>query len=195
MHAPIDHLEAELFVRALGDAAVDPGVGRHLDAAVAARPIFGGRDETRADAGPAVPFHHEPTFEVAHRLLRIAAVGVRAQVDLGEADDLPHRRLRDEDRERHRPRPLPRQELHELRRMLLDGRVRPQRLPQERQLDGWGHGGSFSSRARQTDPPLHRRRSTPRGSASLSLDWGKRRACHVWVQLRATYKTRMLYNK
>ena len=85
MYAAIDHFEAQRFVRPLRNFVVDPGVRRHLDAAVAARPILRGGEQARADALAAVVSGDVPAFQIAYGTLRIAAISVRAEVDLGEA--------------------------------------------------------------------------------------------------------------
>jgi hypothetical protein len=43
--AAIYNLEPDRLVNPLGQRMVDPGIGCHLDAAVAARPILGCREE------------------------------------------------------------------------------------------------------------------------------------------------------
>lgn len=78
MHAAIDNLKAKRLVDSLRIDIVNPGIGSHLDATLATRPILCSRQQQGAHAPPAMAFHHEPTFHETNGVAWVAAVGVRA---------------------------------------------------------------------------------------------------------------------
>jgi len=108
---------------------VDLRVGRHLDAALLARPILRRRNELRPDSASPMRLRDIPTFDVANRSRPIASVRRRSQPDFNESDDFSARILPNEVDERHNPRRLPRQNGYEFFLVMLDRRIRPQRMP------------------------------------------------------------------
>ena len=76
VHAPIDDLEAQCLVAALRELVVNPSIGRHLHAAVAASPRFGGGEEPAADTMLSIFPGDIPTFEIADGERGIATIGV-----------------------------------------------------------------------------------------------------------------------
>jgi hypothetical protein len=75
-------------VDALGELVVDPGVGGHLAAAVAARPFLGCGEQLSADSLPAPAGVDVLALDEADSAGRIAAVGVGAQADFDKSDEL-----------------------------------------------------------------------------------------------------------
>ena len=74
-------------------------------------------------------FGDVPTFDVADRSRPVATVRGRAQANLNESDYFSARVFGNEVDERHDPGRLPRQNRHEFFFVMLNRRIRPQRMP------------------------------------------------------------------
>jgi hypothetical protein len=81
VHAAVDHIKAKSLVSALRLSIVDKRVRSHLGAAMLSRPVFRRFQQPGADALSTRGFDHEPTFDVAHGICRVATVSVGAQTN------------------------------------------------------------------------------------------------------------------
>jgi hypothetical protein len=82
----VDNFKPQGLMHVLSDGVVNPGIGGHLDAPPAPRPIFTRGQELFAHPFSAVDIEDKPTFEETHRTPRIATVGMRAQTDFEETN-------------------------------------------------------------------------------------------------------------
>lgn len=96
MHASVNDFEAQRFVAALRKLVVDPCVGSHLDAAVGPSPIFRDGKKSATDTASAIHLGDIPALQITHRARRIATIGVRPQIDFGEAGQRAIRSFGDE---------------------------------------------------------------------------------------------------
>jgi hypothetical protein len=105
MHTAVHHLVPQRLMHALGHIIVNPSVGRHLNAPLAACPVFCRGQESPAYPPVSMILNNVPTLDIAHRADRVAAVRVRTQVDFQEPS-YSMTRLSDQNDERHRYRSL-----------------------------------------------------------------------------------------
>ena len=83
---------------ALGHVIVELSVRSHFGAPLPAGPVLGGAQQRGTISLAPEIFSDVPPFDVAHRLRRIAVIGVRAQAHFEETDQRPARNLGDENR-------------------------------------------------------------------------------------------------
>jgi len=74
-------------MRSLREFVIDPGIRRHLHAALLARPILGRFHQARADALQTECFIDEPSFDESHWRRGVAAIGMRAQTGVDKPND------------------------------------------------------------------------------------------------------------
>ena len=86
VHAAVYHLVAQSLVRALGERIVNQGIGSHLQAPVAPRPILRLSEQALAYAEVALVRSHIPTLDVPYWMQRVAAIGLRKEVHFHDAD-------------------------------------------------------------------------------------------------------------
>jgi len=76
MHTAVHYLVPQGLMDALGQFIVDPGVRRHLNAPLAAGPVFRRSQELPAYPPVSMVLKDVPTLDVAHRPGWIAAIRV-----------------------------------------------------------------------------------------------------------------------
>ena len=109
---------------------VNPSIRRHLDAAVAARPILSGDEELCTHAFPTVAFRNEPTLHETNWMPRIAAICMRAEPGFEEPCQDGVRGLSNENGRRQSAVWLPGKDTGQFPRMLLRRSFGPKRLPE-----------------------------------------------------------------
>src|SRR5262249_34985413 len=130
VHTAVHHLVSQRLVHALRYFVVDPGIRGHLEATLAACPVFPPTPKFLAYPPVPVAVSYVPTFYIAHRARRVAAVGVGAQVGFQETSQDMITRLGDQDDERQSYYRLAFENLGEFPGVLPGGSVGPQGFAQ-----------------------------------------------------------------
>ena len=84
MHTAVHHFVPQRLMHALGHFIVDPGIGRDLNAPLAACPVFRRGHEFLANPSVSIVLRNVPTLDIAHRTRWVAAVRVGTYVDFQE---------------------------------------------------------------------------------------------------------------